>query len=233
VRISRNGLLALLCFASVCRADGFGGSVGIASDEVLRGLTQSDHQLSPQLDLHYTLSGWYAGISGVEVRRTYNYSANVGLIAYLGYQYRFNDDWSGSAAIRRYEYPGYQTRPDYNYDEAQLTVSWRDRIVASVIASPDVYFADFQGNYGRGAAFCGELAARQSLPRGFSLNAGVGYDDLHRQIGTGYAYGSAGISTQWHAWNFDLRYVATDATAKRRFEQFAENRIVFSVLWLF
>ena len=233
MRLSRTGWLALLWSASACRADGFGGSVGIASDEVFRGLTQSDHQLSPQLDLHYALSGWYAGISADEVRRGLNESANVGLIAYLGYQYRFNDDWSGSLAIRRYDYPGYPHRYDYDYSEAALSVSWRDRILASVIASPDVFFADYQCDYGRGAAYTGELAARQPLARGFRLNAGVGYYDLHRQIGTGYAYGSAGISTQWHSWNFDVRYVATDGSAQRRFEELADNRVVLSALWLF
>jgi uncharacterized protein (TIGR02001 family) len=226
-------LCAWLLWVSVCRADGFGGSVGVASDEVLRGMTQSDHQLSPQLDLHYVLSGWYAGLSGEEVRRGLKNSANAGLIAYLGYQYRFSDDWSGSLAVRHYEYPGYRHRNDYVYDEADLSVSWRDRVVASVSASPNVFFADFDGNYGSGAAYCGELAARQPLPHGFSLNAGVGYYDLHHQIGTGYGYGSAGISTQWRSWNFDLRYVATDGTAKQRFEQLAENRLVLSALWLF
>jgi uncharacterized protein (TIGR02001 family) len=233
VYISRIGFLALLLFASACRADGFGGSVGVASDEVFRGLTQSDHQLAPQLDLHYGLSGWYAGISGVEVRRGANDAASGGIIAYLGYQYRFSNDWSSSLAIRRYDYPGYQHRYNYDYSEAALSVSWRDRIVANVIASPDVFFADYQGDYGRGAAYTGELAARQPLSHAISLNAGIGYYDLHHQIGTGYTYGSAGISTQWRSWNFDVRYVATDGTARRRFEQFAENRVVLSLLWFF
>jgi uncharacterized protein (TIGR02001 family) len=224
---------ACICRACACRADGFGGLVGIASDEVFRGLTQSDNQASPQLDLHYSLSHWYAGLSAVGVRRGAERSAGVGLIAYLGYQRRLGDDWGASLALRHYDYPGYEQRDIYNYDELALSMSWRDLIVATVMASPNVFFSDLYGKSGRGAAYTYELGGRYPLARGFSLNAGAGFYDLSRQIGTGYAYWSAGISKQWHSLNFDLRYIGTDRTAKQHFEHFAENRAVVSALWLF
>jgi uncharacterized protein (TIGR02001 family) len=229
----RKWYVVLLLFASACRADGFGGDLGIASDEVFRGLTQSDNQASPQVDVHYSLSGWYAGVSALEVRRGPSESVGAGLIGYLGYQQRFGDDWSASVAARHYDYPGFQLRNYYDYEEGALTVSWRELIVASFMASPDVYFADFQGRSGRGPAYTYEIGTRYPLPQGFCANLGIGYYNLDRQIGSGYAYGSAGISKQWHSLNFDARYVATDETARRRFEVFAENRVVLSVLWLF
>ena len=219
--------------APACRADGFGGVVGIASDEVFRGLTQSDNQASPQVDLHYTLSGWYAGLSAVGVRRGADRSAGAGLIAYLGYHRRFDDDWGASVVLRYYDYPGYELRNYYNYEEAALSVSWRDLIVATVMASPNVFFIDLYGNSGRGPAYTYELGGRYPLPQAFSLNAGVGFYDLSRQIGTGYAYWSGGISKQWRSLNFDVRYVGTDSTARQHFEHFAENRVVLSALWLF
>jgi uncharacterized protein (TIGR02001 family) len=225
--------LASVCCLSVCRADGFGGELGIASDEVFRGLTQSDNQASPQADLHYTLSGWYGGVSAVGVRRGGDESAGVGLIGYLGYQQRFGDDWSASIAARHYDYPGYRQRNYYDYDEAAVSVSWRELIVATVMASPNVFFIDFYGHNGRGLAYTYELGGRYPLPQGFCLNAGVGYYNLDRQIGTGYTYWSAGISKQWRSLNFDVRYVGTDDTAREHFEQFAENRVVLSALWLF
>jgi uncharacterized protein (TIGR02001 family) len=227
------GVFASACCAPVCRADGFGGDAGIASDEVFRGLTQSDNQASPQVDLHYSLSGWYAGLSAVGVRRGGDESASVGLIAYLGYQRRFDDDWGASLAVRHYDYPGYRQRSYYDYEEAAVSVNWRELIVATVIAAPDVFFVDFYGHRGRGPAYTYELSGRYPLPQGFGLNAGAGFYDLSRQIGTGYAYWSAGISKQWRSLNFDVRYVGTDGTARERFEQFAENRVVLSVLWLF
>ncbi|HWW20287.1 MAG TPA: TorF family putative porin [Steroidobacteraceae bacterium] len=223
----------LLLLVSVCHADGIGGDVGISSDEVFRGLSQSDHQWSPQLDLHYSFSGWYAGLTAVGVRRGQYESVRAGLIAYLGYQYRLNDDWAMSLAARHYDYPGYPYRHYYDYEEGALSVSWRELIVATVMASPNVYFADFQGRAARGPAYTYEIGGRLPLAYGFCANAGVGYYNLDRQIGTGYAYWSTGISKQWRSVNFDLRYVGTDETATRRFEQFAENRLVFSALYLF
>lgn len=233
VHDQRKWYVVLLLLASACRADGFGGDVGVASDEVYRGLSQSDHQLSPQADLHYSRWGIYGGVSAVGVRRGPNASVGAGLIAYLGYQQRFGDDWSASVAARHYDYPGYNPRSLYDYDEFALSAAWREQIVASVMASPNVYFYDFYGNYGRGPAYTYELSGRQPVGRGFSVNAGGGYYNLHSQIGTGYAYWSAGMGKQWRSWDFDARYVGTDSTARARFGQFAENRVVLSALWLF
>jgi uncharacterized protein (TIGR02001 family) len=223
----------LLLLVSVCHADGLGGDVGVDSDEVTRGLSFSDHQLSPQVDLHYSLSGFYAGVTAVGVRLLPFESVGVGLIGYLGYQYRLSDDWATGLAARHYDYPGYRLRNDYDYDEGALSLSWRELIVATVTASPDVFAFDAQGRYGRGAAFSYELGGRLPLARGFCANAGIGYYNLDRQIGIGYSYFSAGISKQWRSVNFDVRFVGTNTTAKQRFDGVAENRVVLSALYLF
>ena len=61
----------------------------------------------------------------------------------------------------------------------------------------------------------------------------MGYYDLRQQIGTGYAYWSAGVERRWRSWAFDLRYVGTDATAREHFQDDAGNRVVLSAFWLF
>jgi uncharacterized protein (TIGR02001 family) len=227
------GCVWLSLYSREGHADGFGGDAGFASDDVLRGLTESDHQLSPQLDLHYGIAGWYAGVTAVGVRRGIDRSFGAGLTAYAGYQRQFAQDWSASVSLRHYDYPGYQQRADYDYDEVALSLGWRERLLATVTASADVYAFDYMGHNGRGAAYSYELSGRQPLPWGLALNAGAGYYDLNQQIGAGYLYWSAGVATQWRAFNLDLRYVGTNDTAKQRFQQFAENRLVFSALWLF
>jgi uncharacterized protein (TIGR02001 family) len=229
----RTWYVVLLLLVSVCRADGLGGDAGVASDEVFRGLSQSDHQVSPQLDLHYSFSGWYTGVTALDVRRGPYNSVSAGLIAYLGYQYQISDDWSASLAARHYDYPGDQFRKYYDYEEGALSVIWRELIFATLIAAPDVFFSDLQGRSGRGPAYTYEIGGRLPLVQGFCANVGIGYYNLDRQIGIGYAYWSAGISKQWRSVNFDVRYVGTDETARRRFDQFAENRLVLSALYLF
>jgi uncharacterized protein (TIGR02001 family) len=211
---------------------GLAGSLGLASDDVFRGVTQSDGQISPQTDLHATVGPWFGGISAEGVRRD-DARAGAELIGYLGLQQPLGDDWSGRVMLRHYDYPGSQFRTRYNYDELGLSLAWRERIMLTVIASPDTYARDYLGNYGSGKAFCYELVGRQALPAGFAAVAGVGYYDLRQEIGAGYAYWSAGVDHRWRSFAFDLRYVGTDATARHRFEDDAGNRVVLSAFWLF
>jgi uncharacterized protein (TIGR02001 family) len=223
----------LLSLAARAHAQGVGGSVGLATDYVFRGLSMNEGQLSPQLDLHDVLGQWYGGVSAEEVRRGEDERAGAELIGYIGYQYRIGDDWTNQVTLRHYDYPGNAHRTRYDYDELGLSFAWRERIVLTLIASPDTYAVDYLGNYGSGTAFCYELVGRQPLPYGLSAVAGVGYYDLRQQIGTGYAYWSAGLEYRWHSWAFDLRYVGTDATARLHFEDDAGDRAVFSAFWLF
>jgi len=225
--------VVLLSLASAGQAQGLGGSVGLATDDLFRGLSQNNGHLSPQVDLHGIAGPWFGGVSAEEVRRGTSRGADAELIAYAGYLHRFGEDWTGRLTLRHYDYPGNSQRSRYAYDELGLSVGWRERLTLTAIASPDTYIRDYQGNYGSGAAFCYELGARQPLPAGLSAIAGVGYYDLRRQVYTGYAYWSAGLDRRWGSWAVDLRYVGTDATAKHHFENDAGDRLVLSAFWLF
>jgi uncharacterized protein (TIGR02001 family) len=226
-------LVALLSLAAVGHAQGLGGSLGLATDDVFRGLSQNKGRLSPQADLHELLGQGFAGVSAQAVRRGGNGALRAELIAYAGYQYRFSNDWSGRVTLRHYDYPGNSLRSRYDYDELGLSVGWRERLILSAIASPDTYSQDYHGNYGSGKAFSYELVGRQPVPLGLYAVAGVGYYDLRRQVGAGYAYWSAALEHRWHAWAFDLRYVGTDATARHHFDEDAGDRLVLSAFWLF
>jgi uncharacterized protein (TIGR02001 family) len=223
----------LLSLAPVTHAQGLGGAVGLATDDLFRGLSQNNGQISPQADLHLIAGQWYGGISAEEVRRQRNQDASVELIAYAAYPLRFGEDWTYRVTLRHYDYPGNSLRSLYDYDEVGLSVSWRERLIATAFASPDTYSRDYQGNYGSGAAYCYELLVRQPLPQGLSAVAGLGYYDLSRQIGTGYAYWSAGLQDRWRSWAFDLRYVGTNATARHHFQDDAGGRLLLSAFWLF
>jgi len=225
--------VALLLLARLVDAQSLGGSLGIATDDVFRGLSESYGQISPQADLHAVLGPWYAGVSAEEVRRGLDERAGPELIAYAGYQQRLAEDWTGRATLRHYDYPGDALHGRYNYDELALSLAWRERLIVTAVASPDTYFRDYDGNYGSGAAWCLELSGRQPLPLGLSGVAGVGHYDLQRQIGIGYTYWSAGVNRRWGAWVVDLRYVGTDAIARHHFEDLAGDRAVLSAFWLF
>jgi uncharacterized protein (TIGR02001 family) len=223
----------LLSLAPAARSQGLGGSVGLSTDDLFRGLSENNGQISPQADLHGVRGPWYGGLSAEEVRRGIDRGPGVELIGYAGFQHRLGEDWTGRVTLRHYDYPGNALRTRYNYDELGLSVGWRERLILTAIASPDTYVRDYRGNYGSGAAYCVELGGRQPIPLGLSAVAGVGYYDLQRQIGTGYAYWSAGLNRRWGAWAFDLRYVGTDATARQHFQDLAGDRLLLSAFWLF
>jgi len=216
------------------QADGLGGSVGVATDDVFRGVSESEGQLSPRGELHGMLGSWFAGASAEEVRIGFGGHAGAELVAYAGFQHDIGEQWTAQISARHYDYyPGSNYRARYNYDEAGLSLGWQQRIVVSAIASPDTYRHDYQGNFGSGSAYAYEVGARQPLPLGLVANLGAGWYDLRHQIGAGYAYWNAGISRRWSSWAADLRYVGTDGTARYHFEDDAGDRVVFSLFWTF
>ncbi len=157
-------------------------------------------------------------LSAEGVRRGIDHSAGAELIGYLGWQHHFGDDWSGGITLRHYDYPGNQHRTRYNYDELALSLAWRERSWLTLVASPDTYSRITSATMAPARRTAIELVGPSTLLAGLAAVAGVGYYDLQRQIGAGYAYWSAGRNHRWRSWAVDLRYVGTDATATHRFE---------------
>jgi uncharacterized protein (TIGR02001 family) len=231
----RSLLLIALLPTAIARAADFDGSLGASTDNVFRGLTQSQGQASVQANGYLTDTHWFGGLTSESVKRARSLPTGVELIGYLGYQQLLSDTWNGALTLRHYDYPGNRYRGRYDYDELSASVSWRQQLVLSVIASPDTYGAAYgpYGRYGRGAAFAAELGGHEPLPYGLSADLGLGYYDLQQQVGAGYAYWSAGLGKQWRAWELRLDYIGTDAEARRLFRSLAGDRLVASVAWFF
>ena len=212
---------------------GVDGTLGASSDNVFRGLSQSDGQASLFADAHLSADPWFLGLSAESIRHRPDPSAGAELIAYGGYQLPLADSWSAVVELRHYDYPGNSQRSRYDYDELSAAVSWQQRLTLAVIASPDTYAAARYERYGSGAAFAAELSAEQPLPHALSAEAGVGYYDLQQEVGAGYAYWDLGLSRQWSSWELALRYVGTDAIARHLFGAEAGDRIIASLQWFF
>ncbi len=222
-------LLPLLVAAA--HAQGLQGAVGASSDDVFRGISQSDGDPSAQVDLHVTATQWYAGGSA-EVVRGAGSPLGPELIAYAGYLYALQSNaLAASLTLRHYDYPTFNRR----YDELAASLSWRNALRATVTASPDTP-QPLYSTYGRDVdamAFSYEVVGQVPLPLGLYAQAGLGYYDLRRQISYGYGYGDAGLGYQWRAWQLDLRYVATDPRIRRFYRTAAAPRLLASILWTF
>lgn len=124
-------------------AGNFGGSVALDSDDLFRGQSLSDQQTSVQAELHYSAAQWFVGVSAELVRRGFGSGHGAEVIGFVGAQFAFGDDWLLLTTLRHYDYPGSAYRSQYNYDELQASVRWRERVSLSVAASPDAYASDY------------------------------------------------------------------------------------------
>ena len=217
---------------SAARAADVLGALGVSSDNVFRGLSLSDEQPSLLADVHAAGSQWFGGVAADTIRLGRRERTSAQLIGYLGYQYPWGPDLRSAWSVRHYDYVS-SLRNRYDYDEVDATLSWQDRLIARLIASPDTYEVSEYRRYGRGAAFAAELSGREPLPYALTAQLGVGYYDLRQEIGTGYVYWSAALSRQWDAWTFTVSYIGTQASARRLFGAEANPRLVASAVWSF
>jgi uncharacterized protein (TIGR02001 family) len=230
-------LLSLGAAPSTC-AD-WGGSIGVSSDYVVRGITESDDRPAVQGDLHYrvgdgTLTGAFGGVSASSIRRAPDSGTAADLSGYLGYARSFSDDWSGKLMYVHYAWPGTMPRRVYDYDEFSATAGWRDRVFGSVAWSPDrAAYSEYGGASGRSARAC-DLFLRQPLPKAFSADAGIGYQDLRGLAGQGYYYWNAGLGYELGQAQLDVSYVGSAATPPGLYaDGYPTHHWTVTLLWNF
>lgn len=211
----------------------WGGSLGASSDYVFRGVTQSDGEPSVQADAHYYApAGWFAGLWAASVKRGPDH-LTAELNAYLGWSAPIAGPWNATLAAVHYDYPWNRPRQHYNYDELVGTLAYSDRAFLTVAASPDTAFEDGYGGARRGAAYSGDLAFHAPLRGALSANGGIGYYDVRRQLGAGYAYWSLGLGYDLGAVQLQVSYVGTSAVARTLFDDDAGQRWNAGALWHF
>jgi uncharacterized protein (TIGR02001 family) len=208
-----------------------GGSLGISSAYVRRGVSLSDRAPSLQGDVHgYTLSGWFGGLSAASVKLDSPKPMTAEISAYGGYTRSLATDWQLQLEATHYDYPGSALRHYYVYDELVSRLTFRDRLGLIVAASPDTSIYSDRGNSNGRPAFAYELDGSLPLPYSFSADGGIGYRDLHRLVGVGYVYWNAGVAWDLGRASLGLNYIGTNATAKSLFgDAEARNRWVVAL----
>ena len=233
----RRGLLLAalgLAAAPALAAEGWGGSVGVVSDYVYRGLTQSDNRPALQGDLHYySAGGWFAGGWVSSVKRSPLVSTSAELDAYLGHAWSGASPWSARLFAVHHAYP-WDDPGHYDYTELSGSLAYADRAAVTVSFLPDASY-DGPGHSVSGrAALSYGLALHQPLWRALSANAGAGYYDMRWLAHSGYVYWNAGLAYAWGPLQLDLSWIGTGHTARELFYGEAPaNRLVGTVLWRF
>jgi uncharacterized protein (TIGR02001 family) len=228
-------LLLVVPVLSATAAVSFGGSLGVTSDYLVRGISHNDHDASLQGDVHAALgSGFDAGVFAAMASIAPNTQRNTEVSAFVGYALDVSDAWHGRAVVNHYSYPWNSAGSNYNYDELSLDVTYQGWLTLNAVYSPNARRYQPQWGVSGVTAKSAELGAQLPLSNQFSLAAGLGYAHLGGRNPDGYAYWSAGGTYTISSVSLSLQYVGTSSGASQLyFDSAARNRVVGTVIWRF
>jgi uncharacterized protein (TIGR02001 family) len=217
--VSNAPLLAglLLSLPAAAAAPPWGGSVTLASNHLLRGISRSSNDPSLSAELHAQgRQGWFAGLWAATSRVAPTDDTTVDVAATLGLGGALGNQWSWRGSFSHYQSPWQQRASGYRYSELTFDVQMRDMLLLSATWSPDTrayspYFGQLPGR----EVFAWEASVQQPLAAGVRAHAGAGYSDLSEHFGSGYWYGSVGVERRWGPWEVGLSYVHPGAAARR------------------
>jgi hypothetical protein len=204
-------------------------TLGASTAQVDRGRAYIDRPLAEASASYYSEQGWFGGVSASS---TLHGEHQSGLSGFAGYARPLADDLTAQLALSRHRYRG-RMGVRYDYDEATLTLNYRDRLFVSVSRLFDVVAVYPYAPEMHGHAMVGEAVWRQPLPHGLSLLAGVGHTSARMPGRVGYLYGNLSLTAPVGKAKVEVSYIATDAEAKRSYGSRAANRWVGSVRWHF
>lgn len=228
--------LGLMAGSPHCRgADLWGGSLGVTSNYLMRGISRSDNRAALQLDLHYLNSaGFVAGLFASNTQLDPDGSGDVELNAFAGYAWSAGSDWRGKILASHYAYPWNQAGSGYDYDELDVDLTYQEWLDVSLVYSPNApRYLQSRGLYGSTSESAEVNLQRPVLGR-LSATAGIGYSHFAGPDPGGYAYWSVGAAYNVAPVTLVVSYVNTTPGAKALFyNAAADGRWIGTVIWRF
>ncbi|RZI72584.1 MAG: hypothetical protein EOP38_30765 [Rubrivivax sp.] len=226
---------SLALAASAASAGDWQGAVGLASDKVIRGLTQSQGEATLLLDLNYRAdTAWMATLGFATLQRHGHEGRSNEFSAGLAKAWQLDDDWLAQTGYAHYQYSGEAPAYIRHYDEVTASLGWQGRVAGTLTLSPNTYSWYRSGQPRPGPALATELSLNQRVMGRLALQAGAGYYQLMDAGNWGYGYASVGLSWGLGPVQTYLSYISSQA-AKRGLvpASFAGERCVGTVLWGF
>lgn len=207
----------LLGMATGARAQ-FSGSAALTSDYVWRGASQTREKPAVQAGLKYAHeSGFYASIWGSNVRFRPDNGSSSEFDLMAGWSGKMADDWALDTWFQRYEYPG--SNGGTNWNEVNVSVTWRDNYWLSVGHSGNTNASGTRGTYAL-------LGARYPINDAWRVEGTLARYFLDRTYADSYTHGSASVVWAFKA-PFEARVTlhGSDTAAKRLFPGMAGTRV--------
>jgi uncharacterized protein (TIGR02001 family) len=216
-------------------AQTWGGSLGVTSDYLVRGISRSDHDPAIQADFHVAIeSGLFGGMSVSSVKVSPAEGRSAELSAFVGGVWDIRSPWRAKILASHYTYPWSSGGSHYNYDELVVEAAYEEWFDLSVTYSPNApRYLPYEGLIAVSEKTA-ELNLRTPWRHRLAATAGVGYSDVAGPDGAGYAYWSAGGMYDLAPWTFSLSYVSTNTAAPYLFySAAAHDRWTATAIWRF
>ena len=198
-------------------------NVGIVSDYVFRGVSQTNEGPAFQAGMDYTHeSGFHAGVWASNVDFVDGDGANAEFDFYVGWGMQINDMLNFDATVLRY---AYLDQSAYNYNELILTLGVGDYLSFLVGYSNDVFNSGESGTY---------VSASGSFPLpvwDLTLDGSVGNYDLDKALGDSYQDVSVGLSRSFGEMSAGITYAY--ATNDIDWGENGGSRVFLTVGWEF
>jgi uncharacterized protein (TIGR02001 family) len=217
------GALALsTLLVSTAGAGELSGDVGVVSDYVFRGVSQTDEDPAVQAGLTYSLdSGFYVGTWASQV--DFGGEADLEVDLFAGYGFDVSETVAADVQILRYVYPD---DGGLNYNELLFSLTFSELVTTTLGYTNDVYNSGETGwYYGVGLDF--------ALPAELTLSPGVGYSRFGSGVledgSSSYIDWSLALSRDFGPISTALTYHDTNGNAEDLFGYLADSRVVLSV----
>lgn len=203
-----------------------GGSVGVSTDNLLRGSSLSGERPAWLLDLHCEpAAGWIAGLGASRVHLV-GRSANIQWSTYLDRRWQVGEDWAAKVGVAHYDGARRAGEDGLRYDEVNAAIGFRGRWRLSVAFSPNATDIYYRGALAPVPALAPtrnrmtwvETTLHQPfMDSRLALDAGVGVAIPSGDRGSSYRYGNVGVRWQWRDASFFVTRIHTSAI-RWRFE---------------
>lgn len=235
-RVSTIWLAAIMAVgASTATRAGPGGSLSFTSDYVQRGVSQSNGESAIQGDAHWNFPArWSAGVWASQVRYAPG-SATAEYALYLQWRRALSGDLDLSAELAHYRYPNDPRPIAYDYDEASLSIAWRDQIYVAATWTPRLnLYSLADGLASDRQVLTVEASWHRTLPTRFDVTAGLGFFGPQGLDYASYAYGNLTLGWHYGHWRTNLSAIWVQDAAHRQYSPGpAGGPLAATVAWIF
>ena len=231
--IPRAARLLLALAAPAALAQQVQAHLSVSSDYVVRGVSRSQGDPTLQAQLGADLgSGWALGLSAATMNLNPGRGPNRELGVYLSRATSLDRDWTLGGTVVTYRYAAQIPGLDYDYSEARVELSWRERLQLGIAVSPDYSIGTRLGVARDSTSLDYTLTLLLPLSEPVALSAGVGRFDLSDGLGLRFWYWSAGAVYTGRRFSLALTFTGAEPVTRAMFNDVSTgDRLIATASW--